>query len=482
MAASDAADSGAVDEDTSPFRVLPSVGSLLADPKLRRTTTLADDALVAFLQQELAQERGAIAAGRRRSKREIRQALVASLARMERSRLSPALNATGVVIHTNLGRAPVSPSTAAAMAAAAAAAVALEVEPETGRRGGRMDEVAALMRLLIGAEATLVVNNNAAAILLVLSALCASREVVVARGEAVEIGGGFRIPDVLLQSGARMVEVGTTNRTYPRDYLDAVTDDTAAFLKVHPSNFRLTGFVRSADVHELAPLARERGILVIEDLGSGALLDTTAFGLAKEPRLGESLSAGAAVVTASGDKLLGGPQAGIICGETALIGRIERHPLARAVRADKTCLAGLAATLRHYARGEATTEIPIWRMIASSVDDLQARASLVLPRLESIGLPVVAVSTTATIGGGSLPGETPPSCGLALGGGGTTAGGEWAERFARRLRTGDPPVYGRIEDQRLVLDLRTVLPEDDQRLAEAVLAAARVPDGPDGSA
>ncbi|HMM41379.1 MAG TPA: L-seryl-tRNA(Sec) selenium transferase, partial [Thermomicrobiales bacterium] len=235
-------------------------------------------------------------------------------------------------------------------------------------------EVDALMRVLTGAERTLVVNNNAAAVMLVLASLAAGRSVIVSRGEAVEIGGGFRIPDVLRQSGARLVEVGTTNRTYARDYAAAIDDDAAAILRVHASNFALVGFTARPELDELSALSRERGVVLIEDVGSGCLLDTRPFGLAHEPTLGESIAAGVDVVCASGDKLLGGPQAGLILGSADVVDRVARHPLARALRADKTCLAGLAATLRHYVRGEATEMVPVWWAISRPVEWLDRRA------------------------------------------------------------------------------------------------------------
>jgi L-seryl-tRNA(Ser) seleniumtransferase len=465
------------DGSASPFSVIPSVTSLLDDETLRTSTSLGDVFLVAFLRDRLAQEREAIARGEPRTEAEIRARLTLEILKLERARLDPVINATGVIVHTNLGRAPVSRATAAAMAATAASAVALEIEPDSARRGGRMAEIGTLMRLLTGAEATLVVNNNAAAVLLVLSAIAAGREVVLSRGEAVEIGGGFRIPDVLHQSGATLVEVGTTNRTYPHDYAAALSERTAALLKVHPSNFRLSGFVRGATVAELASIARARGIALVEDLGSGALIDTAPYGLAPEPTIGASLAAGVSVVTASGDKLLGGPQAGIICGDAQLVSQIERHPLARAVRADKTCLAGLAATLRHYVREEATREIPVWRMIAASLAEIRGRAAVLKAMVAAVGHQIDVVETPATIGGGSLPGEVLPSASLALRADCSTSDGTALEALARRLRLGQPAVFGRIEEGRLLLDLRTVLPEDDERLGAAVVTALAGPVG-----
>jgi L-seryl-tRNA(Ser) seleniumtransferase len=344
--------------------------------------------------------------------------------------------------------------------------VALEIEPENGQRGGRMDEISALLRALCGAEAALVVNNGAAAVLLVLAAVAAGKGVVVSRGEAVEIGGGFRIPDVLRQSGAHLIEVGTTNRTYARDYAAATDAETAAYLKVHPSNFRSYGFVHAASTRELATLARERGVLLLEDLGSGALLDTRRYGLTHEPTLAETIAAGADLVMASGDKLLGGPQAGVIVGTARSVARVARHPLVRAMRADKTTLAGVAATLQHYARGEADRHIPIWRMIGASETNLRERAAEVKAALLARAVRAEIEAVAATVGGGSLPGETLPSWAVAL-----HAESSGIEDLARRLRLGDPGVYGRIVRDRLLLDLRTVLPEDDETLVGAVIRA-----------
>ena len=379
----------------------------------------------------------------------------ARLETLARGRLTPVINGTGVILHTNLGRAPVSTETAAAMAGAASSFVPLEIEPDTNRRGGRMREISDLMRLLCGAERTLVVNNNAAAVLLSLAALAGGREVVVARGEAVEIGGGFRVPDVVVQGGARLVDVGTTNKTRPDDYARAVGPNTGALLKVHPSNFVIEGFAVEASVAGLAAVARGRGVPLVHDIGSGSLIDPTTFGLRPEPTFQASVREGADIVTASGDKLLGGPQAGIICGRSDLVETIERHPLARAVRADKATLAGLAATLRHYAAGLAVDRVPVWQMISAPVDGLRNRADRLAGEIRA-----TVVEMRSTIGGGSLPGEELPSVGLAVPGG--------AEAIAGRLRRGEPRVFGRIHEQRLLIDLRTVFPEQDVALAAAV--------------
>lgn len=393
-------------------------------------------------------------------------ALVAQrLEDLARPRLASVVNGTGVLLHTNLGRAPVSRATAEAMAAAAAGYVPLEIDPDTNARGGRMDEVSDLMRLLCGAERTLVVNNNSAALLLTLAGIASGREVIVSRGEAVEIGGGFRVPDVVVQGGCRLVDVGTTNKTRPNDYRAAVGPLTGAMLKVHPSNFVVAGFTEEASTAELSAIGRETGVPVVDDIGSGALIDPVTFGLRAEPTFQSSLTAGADLVTASGDKLLGGPQAGLICGDADLVGRIERHPLARAVRADKATLAGVAATLRHYVAGEAVAEIPVWRMIATPIDALSARAE----RLAAATGALVA-DLRSTVGGGSLPGEELPSVGVVV-----ASGAE--DVIAARLRSRRPRVFGRIAEGRLLIDLRTVHPDQDDALVTAILAATASPGG-----
>jgi L-seryl-tRNA(Ser) seleniumtransferase len=445
--------------DSSPYQALPSVASILEMVQANGGSRLAGESLTTAVSDAIALSREQIATGDRPTRGEVVASILETLQRIERSRLRPVINGTGVIIHTNLGRSMVSPETAAAMAEAASSYVPLEIDPETNERGGRMSEISSLLRVLTGAEASLVVNNNAAAVLLVLSAVALGREVILSRGEAVEIGGGFRIPDVMRQSGARLIEVGTTNRTYARDYEQALGDETAALLKVHPSNFQISGFVQSSTVTELAAIARTRHIPVFEDLGSGALVETGQFGLAHEPTIGESLAAGADIVTASGDKLLGGPQAGLILGSKKRIEQIERHPLARAVRADKTCLAGMAATLRHYANGESTERIPVWRMIGATAGSLKSRAQSVVQRLNDETVSVREVQ--ATVGGGSLPGQQLPSWAVAI----STPD---PDDLARRLRTGDPGVFGRVEDQLVLVDLRAVLPEQDQDLVAAL--------------
>jgi L-seryl-tRNA(Ser) seleniumtransferase len=463
------------DEKSAPTRVeqqrlraLPSVSSLIQHPAIAPyAREVGARSLTRLAQLVLEEARQAILAGRATG--DVVAVLQRKLQKLSQPRLRSVINATGVIIHTNLGRAPVSDEAARAMAEVAGRYTALEIELESGRRGGRMSELSQLLSLLTGAEAGLVVNNNAAAVLLVLSTFCAGRAVLVSRSQAVEIGGGFRIPDVLRQSGARLVEVGTTNRTYVRDYAEAISDDTAAILSVHWSNFRIIGFTAQPELGELAELAHARGLLLIEDLGSGALLDTAAYGLAHEPTVQEAIAAGADLVCFSGDKLLGGPQAGIIVGRRELIEQVERHPLARALRADKTALAGTAVTLRHYLRGEAIDKIPVWRMIATPLAPLEARCQTWQSALRDL-VETEIVATDATVGGGSLPGETLPSRALALGAEAIAevVPGLTVEELARRLRTGQPPVVGRVEADRLLLDARTVLPEQDEALVEAL--------------
>lgn len=449
------------------LRGLPSVDRLTNDREVRAATSLSGTHVAAVVRETLGQARVEIVHGAVLSQEDVRDRVIRALENLEAPRLTPLINGTGVIVHTNLGRSPVSRETAAAMSAAAENYVPVELNVASGTRGGRMSEISDLMRLLSGAEATLVVNNNAAAVLLVLSALAAGKDVVVSRGEAVEIGGGFRIPDVLRQSGATLVEVGTTNRTHPRDYAEAVTERTGVVLKVHPSNFVVSGFTRSTSVAELAAVLGGDGAPIVEDLGSGALLDTATYGLAPEPTIGQCLGAGAAVVTASGDKLLGGPQAGIIAGRKDLVDRIANHPLARAVRADKTCLAGIAATLRHYARGDAETRIPVWRMISTPLPELERRARAISRAVEDDSLIVAPVQMRSTVGGGSLPGQEMPSWGLEI----HPPSGLGVSVGAERLRIGAMPVIARVQNNQLLVDLRTVLPEHDDALIGALLDA-----------
>ncbi|HEX9015859.1 MAG TPA: L-seryl-tRNA(Sec) selenium transferase, partial [Chloroflexota bacterium] len=378
--------------------------------------------------------------------------------RSVRPSLRPVINGTGVIIHTNLGRAPLSEDALLAVLRTSAGYSNLEYRLEEGVRGSRHDHLADLLKRITGSEDALAVNNNASAVLLVLSALAGGREVIVSRSQAVEIGGGFRIPDVLRQSGARLVDVGTTNRTYVQDFADAITPETALLLHVHPSNFRVEGFVHSPTIEEMVELGERAGIPVVDDLGSGSLLDTSIFGLQREPTVQERIAAGVSLVCFSGDKLLGGPQAGLIAGKSRYVEAVRRHPLARAVRTDKMAIAALSATLRHYLLGEATEKIPVWRMISTPLAALDRRASRIARRLRQAGVSAEVVSGMSTIGGGSLPGETLPTKLVAVS---PREDGPDVSRLAAALRQMDPPLVARVERDMLVIDVRTVGEESD---------------------
>jgi L-seryl-tRNA(Ser) seleniumtransferase len=441
------------------LRDLPSVQRVIDSPSVRDCSVGYDSTIVATIARECVETvRYQILSGTdiQNPSQAVLDAVESRLRKLGQARLHEVINATGVIIHTNLGRAPVSQVAADAMNRVASRYSPLELDISTGKRGGRMSEISEMVRLLTGAEASLVVNNNAAAVMLALSELCHGKDVILSRSQAVEIGGGFRIPDVLAQSGARLVEVGTTNRTYARDYAAAMTEETGALLTVHWSNFKIVGFTKQPTHSELAELAKTHSIPLIEDLGSGSLLETTPWGLSHEPTVAESIEAGVDVVCFSGDKLLGGPQAGIISGRKDLIDRITAHPLARAMRADKTALAGIAETLRHYVRGEALEQVPVWQMISADLEFLRLRCEGWRSRLHASGR-VSVVETRSAIGGGSLPGESLPSWGLAV-------STDHLDKFARDLRTGEPSIMAHIEDEYLVLDARTVLPDQDEGL------------------
>ncbi len=398
--------------------------------------------------------------------------------------LRPVINATGVIVNTNLGRSPLSAEAISSVVAVARSYSNLEYNLGAGERGSRQTPMRALLRELTGAEDALVVNNNAAATLVVLAALTAGREVIVSRGELVEIGGGFRVPDVMRQSGARLVEVGTTNRTRVADYAAAITPEAAALLSVHPSNFRVVGFTEAPALADLAELAHAHSLPLLHDLGSGALTATETHGLAHEPTVRESVAAGADVVCFSGDKLLGGPQAGMIVGRAALLAQIARHPLMRAVRIDKLTLAALETTLRQWRDGQAASAIPIWRMISTPLADLRARAErwatairawddAAIDDAKRLRVAVEVVAGESTVGGGSLPGETLPTWLCALRVRESDVDAPEIGELARRLRVVAPPaapIVARVSRDHLLLDPRTVPPEQD----EALLATVRL--------
>jgi L-seryl-tRNA(Ser) seleniumtransferase len=397
----------------------------------------------------------------------IEHALPARLAGMSGASLRRVVNATGVILHTNLGRAPLGPAAARRVAELAGGYTNLEYDLAEGRRGRRDVHAEQLVRRLTGAAAAVVVNNNAAATMIVLAALAAGREVVVSRGELVEIGGGFRVPDVMAQSGAVLREVGTTNRTRASDYAAAIGDRTALILRVHPSNFRIEGFTERPALDDLVAIGRRFKIPVAEDLGSG-WMGTSALpahegpaytALADEPVVRDSIAAGADVVMFSGDKLLGGPQAGIIAGAEAAITTIRRHPLMRALRVDKMTYAALEATLQAYDAGRAAEQVPVIRMLSATADEIDSRARAVSSAIAAAGFTAEIVDGASTIGGGSAPGSALPTRLIAVSHPSLTAAA-----LEARLRACDPPVTARIEDDRVMLDLRTVAPEDDRLL------------------
>jgi L-seryl-tRNA(Ser) seleniumtransferase len=389
----------------------------------------------------------------------------AAAAMLMRPSLVKVINATGVVLHTNLGRSPLSIDALDAVKEASGGYCNLEYDVESGERGSRQHHLEELLRSLTGASAAYAVNNNAAAVLLVLTALARGREVIVSRGELVEIGDSFRLPDIMHQSGARLVEVGTTNRTRPSDYLNAIGPDTALIMKIHPSNFRIVGYSEDVSLAELVAIAGPQFIPVVEDMGSGSLVDLAPAGLPGEHTAARSIEAGADLVTFSGDKLLGGPQAGIIVGSSDYVESVRRHPLARALRIDKMSVAALEATLRSYLDPEkAFQDVPALRMLSEPADAVRARARRLKRMLGATGaLAVEIVGEESRAGGGSLPLTVIPTWCLRL-----TRSSRPAESLERELRAGEPPVLGRVKDDALLLDLRTVADADLPLLAGAI--------------
>lgn len=462
----------------SAMRGLPSVDKVLAHPALQAARReLPHDLVALTARQVLDRLRTSLSSGSGAaiSLDEIAENAVSLAHLMSSPSLRRAINATGVVIHTNLGRAPLSKAAVEAITGVARYSN-LEYDLEEGQRGSRYVHAVQVLRRVTGCEDALVVNNNAAALVLVLAALGQGREVIVSRGQLVEIGGGFRIPDIMRQSGAQLVEVGTTNRTYVSDYEAAITEGTALLLRVHASNFRLVGFTTSPGIEEIAELAHAHGLLAADDVGSGALLDTTRYGLSPEPRVQASLEAGADLVLFSGDKLLGGPQCGIIAGKGEVVARLRKHPLARALRVDKLTLGALEATLLHYLKGEAEREVPVWRMITATPVQLHARASEWAGELTQLGLTCGVEEGQSTVGGGSLPGDTLPTVLLALTpqpGRGSPSPARQAGEWAARLRQSPTPVIARVERGLLLVDPRTVAEDEERTLLDALLSTAQ---------
>lgn len=460
-------------DTASQLRSLPPVDDVLQHPAVRpliaergrnRVLELARDEL-AHARSEILQGNGNPFAGLTRPELTdiLADCIVASAAADDSARIGRVINATGVVLHTGLGRAPLSASATAALSESAAA-TNVEVDLETGERRYRGYQLEAAWHTLTGAEASLVVNNNAAATLLALQALCRGREVIISRGQLIEIGGSFRLPEIFELSGAVLKEVGTTNRTHPADYERAIGPETAAIMRVHPSNYQVVGFAETPGVAELGELARRHNLLMIDDIGSGALIDTARLGLPPEPTFQQSIAAGADVVMGSGDKLLGGPQCGILLGRSGSIDQLRQHPLARAVRVGKLTLAALSATLDSYLRGSALDEIPTLALLAVPLSVLRQRAQAIRDEMAGDGALEIEVRTdVAAVGGGASPTAQVPTAVLAV-----THRNLSADELSRRLRTASIRVYGRIQDGAVLLDLRSVMPEDDSRLLLAL--------------
>ena len=448
------------------LRALPKVDRVVAHAALDEARrALGLPAVTELVRDAIAEARGAVRDG---GDAPTPDAIAARAAAMARARLGArtrrVINATGVVLHTNLGRAPLAEDAVQAMAEAARGYASLELDLASGRRGGRGAFAERALAELTGAESALVVNNNAAAVLLALASVATGKAVLVSRGELVEIGGGFRIPEVLARSGARMVEVGTTNKTRERDYADALDadSDVAAILRVHPGNFRQTGFVERPALEAVVAVAHARHVVVIEDLGGGLLADLGVPGLEREPLVRASIAAGADLVCFSTDKALGGPQGGVVVGRAALVEKLRRDPLARALRMGRLPLVALEATLGHLLRGELDA-IPALAALRVPVTQVRARAEAWARALTERGIACEPVTLDAVAGGGAFAEEQVPSAGVALDGD--------AERWLETLRRGEPPVVARIEGDRVVLDARTVLPAEDAEVVEAVVRA-----------
>jgi L-seryl-tRNA(Ser) seleniumtransferase len=450
---------------------IPSVEKILESPELESDIAEFSHPLVVSAVRQAVQEardrlkksKGSV------SLEEIIKAAKEIMAESTSASLRPVINATGVVLHTNLGRAPLDEGTLSFIGETSSAYNNLEFDLKEGKRSKRGIFVERLLCALTTAEAALAVNNNAGAVLLILTALAQGKEVIVSRGELVQIGGGFRIPEILALSGATLKEVGTTNQTALRDYEKAITRNTAMLLKVHQSNFKMVGFEKRPAINDLVSLGKKRKLCVVEDLGSGVLLRTEDFELAHEPTAFEALSAGADLVCFSGDKLLGAPQAGIILGRKKYVDVLKKHPLHRALRLDKMFLAGLERVLLYYLKGEATQKIPAWKMICAPLKTLQSRAEKIKEELGKMGIEITIKEGRSTIGGGSLPGETLPTIVLSVQSvASVDSVSHSANQQAKLFRELSPPIIGRIESNKFVFDLRTVFPHQDEILISAI--------------
>ncbi len=447
------------------LKKLPSVDALIKDPSAAKIVEKYGRGLTIRAFREVLEElRGQILKeGKASSQHKIIELAELRLDAWLRPTLMPVINASGIILHTNLGRAPLSQETIAAMKAISEGYSSLEYDLSQGKRGKRAIHAESLLQLLTGAESALVVNNNAAAMLLVLTALAKSKRVVIANSQLVEIGGGFRVPDVMRQSGAKLHAVGTTNRVHLSDYETALGEQAALVLAAHHSNFKIVGFSTEPDIKDIAVASHQAGIPLVYDLGSGALVDTAQFGLAHEPTVQEALDAGADIVCFSGDKLLGGPQAGIIIGKQVLLEKIKKHPLARALRADKLILGGVSATLTHYLKGEALTKIPVWRMISTPLKKITQRAQIWQKQIQTGDvLPGISM-----IGGGSLPEESMRTALLGL-------PVRQPNQMMDHLRRLPVPIIARVEQDLALFDPRTVLPEQDEELIRGLKTVLKI--------
>lgn len=454
----------------NPLRNIPSVNELLESPQLTSLVDRVSHNVVvtgvrSFLDNLREEVQTTTADLNIPTPSELAQRIADWIETADQPSLRPVINATGILLHTGLGRAPLAKEAVQALTEAAGYA-SVEVDLASGERSQRVVAVEKLLKELTGAEAAAVVNNNAAATVLTLATLARDREVIVSRGELIEIGGSFRLPDVMSTSGARLREVGTTNKTRVGDYRDAICDETAAMMRVHTSNFRVVGFTEAPSLEELVALGRRRNLPVIDDIGSGALIDFSKYGIEGEPIASDSVKAGADVVLFSGDKLLGGPQCGIIVGRKSLIKKIAKHPLMRALRLDKLTLAALAATLRLYRDTAAAEEaLPLLARLSAPLDNLKNRAERLAPQLAAASAIAAAevVQDRTHLGGGSVPTQDIPTWCIAL-----TPEKQSVDELSTALRTGAPAVFGRVQQDRLVLDLRSVMPDQDALVVEAV--------------
>ncbi|HVA49856.1 MAG TPA: L-seryl-tRNA(Sec) selenium transferase [Pirellulales bacterium] len=455
------------------LRNLPSVNELLESPPLKGLVSRVSHNVVvgrvrSFLDDLRTEIQATAAEVKFPDVKELAQRIAERILESDKPQLRPAINATGVLLHTGLGRAPLAEEAIAEMVAVARDYASVELDLATGQRSQRVLAVEGLLTELTGAEAALVVNNNAGATMLALAALAAGREVIVSRGQLIEIGGSYRLPEVMATSGAVLREVGTTNKTRLDDYDRAIGEATAALMLVHPSNFVVAGFSESVSLAELAKLGRSKSLPVIHDIGSGAMIDFAEFGFADEPVAATSIKQGADVVLFSGDKLLGGPQCGVIVGRRELIDKISRHPLTRALRVDKLTLAALAGTLRLYRDLEkAKRRLPLLQLLSTSLDNLRTRAERLAPQMATSHAIAAAdaIADVTYLGGGAVPTQQLDTWCVAL-----TPAEISVDRLAARLRTGQPSVVGRVRDERLYLDLRTVFPRQDLDLVAAVRA------------